>query len=799
MTELDDALREAPPARLDIPVIRDYLAAHPEFRADGENDAESNNDSPGTMFGHFATFNQFYRIQSFWEGDFVERIAPKSFNRTIKNRSGETPVRALFDHGFDMQMGDKPMGIPEILEERDKGPYQETPLFRGVPDLIVEGLRAGAYSQSFRFRVLADSWVEEAGAKGWDNSVDSEWAGLPQRTITEVKLIEFGPTPFPANPNADAGLRSATDQFYETLKRRDPDAVAAALARTAELRKAGVGGTIIDLGNKSKDKAEDKAPARTEDPVPSGTDETKDSSATHPKDPPKPGTPPARVPARHSAAHTSNTERDSAMAYEDTEPLTAEERVARQSEIQTRLQEIDSEYNGAPLPPEVQTEWDTISEETDYHERAIQADQKRKARLEQLAGRNGSGETAGSIQRPTDSSTRRPDNIFDLAAIRQQARSIDEMPRLYRDNAMRAIEQAHFNIPKNRKMSQEDAQENLRHILETVDSPDGKIARRILETGSKTYARAFGKWALAQGTGPLTSEEQRALAVGAVATGGYAVPFQLDPTLILTNSGVINPLRDIARVEQIVGKEWDGLTTAGITVSRAAEAAQSADNAPTLGQPTVKAERVQGFVPFSIEADQDWQNLQSEMTRLLADAKDVEEATAFTLGTGVSPDANGFLNETAGITVAQNVVANTVTLASLYALEAALPVRFRANARFIASKSIYSAIRQLDTTGGSGLWARLGEGQPPRLLDYPAHELSTMPSSGVPALNDRWLVFGDWSNFLIVDRVGMNVDLIPHLFGANQRPTGQRGLYAMWRNNAKVLVDGAFKVNKRTT
>jgi predicted phage gp36 major capsid-like protein len=35
---------------------------------------------------------------------------------------------------------------------------------------------------------------------------------------------------------------------------------------------------------------------------------------------------------------------------------------------------------------------------------------------------------------------------------------------------------------------------------------------------------------------------------------------------------------------------------------------------------------------------------------------------------------------------------------------------------------------------------------------------------------------------------------VPHLFGANRRPTGQRGLYAFWRNNSKVLVDNAFRV-----
>ncbi len=40
------------------------------------------------------------------------------------------------------------------------------------------------------------------------------------------------------------------------------------------------------------------------------------------------------------------------------------------------------------------------------------------------------------------------------------------------------------------------------------------------------------------------------------------------------------------------------------------------------------------------------------------------------------------------------------------------------------------------------------------------------------------LIVGDFASFLIVDRLGMSIELIPHLFGANRRPTGQRGLYA---------------------
>jgi HK97 family phage major capsid protein len=63
----------------------------------------------------------------------------------------------------------------------------------------------------------------------------------------------------------------------------------------------------------------------------------------------------------------------------------------------------------------------------------------------------------------------------------------------------------------------------------------------------------------------------------------------------------------------------------------------------------------------------------------------------------------------------------------------------------------------------------------------------------------KHVVFGDFSRYLIVDRVGLTVDFIPHLFGASQRPTGQRGLYCYWRNGAKVLDANAFRALTGTT
>lgn len=62
------------------------------------------------------------------------------------------------------------------------------------------------------------------------------------------------------------------------------------------------------------------------------------------------------------------------------------------------------------------------------------------------------------------------------------------------------------------------------------------------------------------------------------------------------------------------------------------------------------------------------------------------------------------------------------------------------------------------------------------------------------ATTNKIAIYGDFSKFLIADRLGGTVELIPHLFGATNRfPTGQRGAYYYWRTGSDVLVQNAFR------
>jgi len=104
-----------------------------------------------------------------------------------------------------------------------------------------------------------------------------------------------------------------------------------------------------------------------------------------------------------------------------------------------------------------------------------------------------------------------------------------------------------------------------------------------------------------------------------------------------------------------------------------------------------------------------------------------------------------------------------------------------------------------DTSGGASLWIYLAAGlnnvptgnTGAQLIGYPANETSEMAAA--LTTGNTILTVGDFSRYVIVDRVGMSVELLPHLLGSNRRPTGQRGLYAFWRNGAGVVDANAFR------
>lgn len=236
------------PAPVDNLVRARYDTGTIELRADSDSDGR-------TLFGHFAVFDRWTEIHSWFEGRFLERIAPGAFERTFADRADR--IRVLYDHGHDPSIGNKPLGTPEVLREDKNGAYYEVGLFKAsyVDDLL-PALRAGQMGASFRFRVTGEEWHEPTRAS------KSNPEKLPERTVTAVDLYEFGPVTFPAYADASAGVRSGTDQFVERLL-ADEDVLARYIERAGPQVAAKFLASLPTVG-RSDAASEDPAVGRSE-------------------------------------------------------------------------------------------------------------------------------------------------------------------------------------------------------------------------------------------------------------------------------------------------------------------------------------------------------------------------------------------------------------------------------------------------------------------------------------------------------------------------------------------------------
>lgn len=512
--------------------------------------------------------------------------------------------------------------------------------------------------------------------------------------------------------------------------------------------------------------------------------------------------------------------------------MTRDERKSRVVELERWLEDQHAEYEDDEFPEELRSQWNERNSELNEHRRILRELEERDNLVSQLAqqGHDNNREDAvvndttsvrqnGSKSSPSVIMRMAEHEVYDLHGLsgRSMFDSSGRASRELRDRAMRAIELAQYGDGQTDRAR---CQEHVAFLLDQRDTADRAIAQRILMTGSPVYKQAFGRTISAQLRGAipmLSTEEHRAMEMvsramsltggsPAGSQGGFAVPYQLDPTVIPTSNLSVNPFRAISRVDTIPGNEWRGVTSAGVSAAYAGSdspAPEASDNSPTLLQPSMLMQRAQAFVPVSIELEQDWGGLQTELAQLIQDAKDDLEASAFTTGSGTGQPQGIITGATTLVSTA--VTGGSFAVGDLYALEQAVGPRFRPRMQLVANRATWNRVRQFDTAGGAGLWVYLPAGldnQVPRggnlgvqVLGYPASEDSAMAGGATLSNGDKIMVAGDFRYYLIVDRVGLDIEVIPHLFGSSNRfPTGQRGFFAYWRNNAQVLSANAFRV-----
>jgi HK97 family phage major capsid protein len=457
------------------------------------------------------------------------------------------------------------------------------------------------------------------------------------------------------------------------------------------------------------------------------------------------------------------------------------------NDINARLGEIDAELEGLaaltdPTEEDAARSEELVNEGDSLRQKRIEAMERQQRIAEARAKAKEEGrEIKGASFNfaPKESAYDTDVRTMDDSDLRDASRSILERP-----------EARHLSPEQQQRVSQ------------LVGKMDTRLAKLTIGTSRPEYRSAFTKYVSGNGD-LLTNDEKRAVqevrAAGLTdAAGGFAVPVLLDPSIIYTGDGNANPIRRVARIVTGMDDTWRGVSSAGITATWDSEAQEVGDNTPTLAQPTVTAHKANAFVPFSVEIEGDWQGMAAEMTELFQEAKDNLETTAFATGTGTDQPVGILTALFAGSSTAGVLPTTDGAFGAedVYNVFGQLPPRYRSRASWQMSIDVMNEIRDFDTSGALGrqtvdLTADYGF----PILGRPAYENSGFPDFTGTTGAANILAVGDFSNYVVFDRIGSRVEFVPHLFATgNNRPSGQRGLYFWWRVGADSVNDNAFRL-----
>jgi HK97 family phage major capsid protein len=446
-------------------------------------------------------------------------------------------------------------------------------------------------------------------------------------------------------------------------------------------------------------------------------------------------------------------------------------------DVRERVQQLDADHPGGRFSEAQREEWNELNAVLDEPE-----NEARRRRILELAQKPANREE-GTSYRPDDEAG------GGVSATRS--------------DALRANDRAEF-------LSTE-VREFMERAIRQDDDPHDQLSRFVVATSDRAYLRAFASWMNDPLMGPQTwndgeraavrkvRDATRGMTIGTNSAGGFMVPYELDPNIIVAGTGYRDPMRAVARVETTAYNEKRFVTSVGVTTNWYAEEAEVSDNSPVLLQPTITCRKAMTFVPVSFELYED-SSIAQQIAALFADSKSAEEARVFTTGNGTT-EPKGVITAlvAAGGSAVIATGTNVLAQADLFANQASLPARWRNNARWMMNLSTMNGFRQLPKAAGLNESIIDDSGAKPRTLSWSIEENSAMDGTLSGAAADYLVLSGDFRQFAIVDRVGTTIEVVQNLFGANRRPTGQRGFLMHFRTGSDVLVPDAFRLSNYST
>jgi HK97 family phage major capsid protein len=246
----------------------------------------------------------------------------------------------------------------------------------------------------------------------------------------------------------------------------------------------------------------------------------------------------------------------------------------------------------------------------------------------------------------------------------------------------------------------------------------------------------------------------------------------------------------VSRIETITNNIWKGVSSAGVTFTGTAEAVAATATQATLAQPTVTPEKTMAYIPFSYEIQGDYPGFAGEMQAL------IEQAYVDFLAVETATGSAGVVGIFTAIDATAGSEVNPTTDGALGPEDAlivwnALPERYRPRSSWFMNVTVESQLRNASALGGlyttdlstQGIGPLLGKRT--LLSDYAPSFTGTTGASNLAIL-------GDFSRYVIAQRVGMNVELIPNVVDGSGIPTGQRAWLAWARVGADSVDDNGF-------
>jgi HK97 family phage major capsid protein len=202
-------------------------------------------------------------------------------------------------------------------------------------------------------------------------------------------------------------------------------------------------------------------------------------------------------------------------------------------------------------------------------------------------------------------------------------------------------------------------------------------------------------------------------------------------------------------------------------------------------------------VQASFEAFQDIAGLQSDVMMLFADARDRLEGAAHATGSG-SAQPKGIVTALDASTSVEitSTTAATIGEVDVHALYRGVPIRWRGNGQWLMNPLYNLAIKRLGSAVGSAFTGYLTAPTADQILGRPVVESDDMPTTQTTTALDNEIVYGDFSNYVIVDKPGStSVEFIPNMFNtSNNLPDARRAWFMWFRSGADASNISAFRL-----